>query len=100
MLALDLASESCSRPVRQMFVTQSHKLARQVRSQFLKMKQTETKENSASTEDTSELSLEKLETEAKEGILPAKFSELSDSHFPLFVSFDQVCICPPHFVVV
>ncbi|KAG8937466.1 hypothetical protein FRC00_005252 [Tulasnella sp. 408] len=31
------------------------------------------------------------ENAEEEGVLPAKFSELDDSHFPLFVTYDQLC---------
>ncbi|KAG8926505.1 hypothetical protein FRC01_008766 [Tulasnella sp. 417] len=43
--------------------------------------------------------LEMDETAEEEGVLPSKFSQLQDSHFPLFLTFDQVrrttSSCPP-----
>ncbi|KAG8942983.1 hypothetical protein FRC04_003269 [Tulasnella sp. 424] len=92
MLALDIAAEKCGRPVRQMFITQSLKLANQVRSQFLQMRQTQVEPSpSLPVAQRSGLSLKELEEKTAEGALPAKFSQLDDSHFPLFLTFDQLC---------
>ncbi|KIO30543.1 hypothetical protein M407DRAFT_56045, partial [Tulasnella calospora MUT 4182] len=77
---------------RQMFVTQSRTLARRVRSYCVQLRQTQANEvGTAPREKAPGLSLLDMdETAEEEGALPSKFSELQDSHFPLFLTYDQV----------
>lgn len=92
MIGLDIVAEKYGHPLRQMFVTQSRTLARKVRSYSIQLRQTEA--NAAgvqSGESLHGLSLMEMDENAEEdGVLPARFSELEDSHFPLFLTYDQV----------
>ncbi|KIO30545.1 hypothetical protein M407DRAFT_20433 [Tulasnella calospora MUT 4182] len=93
MICLDIAAEKYNRPFRQMFVTKSSTLARRVRSYCIQLRQTEANEaGTAPREKAPGLSLLEMdETAEEEGVLPSKFSELQDSHFPLFLTYDQLC---------
>lgn len=92
MICLDIAAEKYNRPFRQMFVTQSRTLARRVRSYSMQLRQTEANEvGTAPREGVPGLSLLEMDESAEEdGVLPSKFSELQDAHFPLFLTYDQV----------
>jgi len=94
------APESSSRP-RQLFVTKSKMLAKKVEQEFLSLLskdallphapehfinrvvryQAQSKRSIFSSDDTG----------LWRNDLPRKFSELQDIHFPLFISFDDVC---------
>ena len=86
---------------RQLFVTQSRMLADKVEEYFIKLLQslvlpTQTKS------DISDI-LERQRNREEAGLvdqdealnwredLPQRFSELQDSHFPMFITFDKVC---------
>lgn len=92
MIGLDIATEKSGQPLRQMFVTQSRTLARRVRSYCMQLRQTEANEvGSMAGERAPGLSLLEMDESAEEeGILPEKFSELEETHFPLFLTYDQV----------
>lgn len=92
MILFDIAAEKNNRRFRQMFVTQSRTLARRVRSYCAQLRQTEASEVGIAPKDkVLGLSLLDMdETAEEEGALPSKFSELQDSHFPLFLTYDQV----------
>ncbi|KAG9016355.1 hypothetical protein FRB90_003160 [Tulasnella sp. 427] len=93
MIGLDIATEKSGQPLRQMFVTQSRTLARRVRSYCMQLRQTEANEvGSNSAQKAPGLSLLEMDESAEEeGLLPKKFSELEDAHFPLFLTYDQLC---------
>lgn len=92
MICLDIAAAKYNRPFRQVFVTKSRTLARRVRSYCMQLRQTEANEVGAVPKKKAPGSslLEIDETAEEEGVLPSKFSELQDSHFPLFLNYDQV----------
>ncbi|KIO30563.1 hypothetical protein M407DRAFT_39041, partial [Tulasnella calospora MUT 4182] len=77
---------------RQMFVTQSRTLATKVRQDWTKLLQTERNEVVETPEaPIPGLSLLDMDESAEDnGSLPSKFSELNDSHFPVFLTYDQV----------
>jgi len=84
------ASDRPSR-LRQMFLTQSHVLARRVEEYYMqllhaaKFQYSGTHQMRPVEEDLLDLD----EDDDERGDLPAKFSELEDKHFPLFATFDQ-----------
>ncbi|KAG8900068.1 hypothetical protein FRC00_014670 [Tulasnella sp. 408] len=91
MIGLDVAARKSDRSLRQVFVTQSRTLARKVRMYCMQLRQTESNEAVASTRQPGlGISLLDMDENAEEeGVLPAKFSELTESHFPLFLTYDQ-----------
>ncbi|KAG8965904.1 hypothetical protein FRC05_002962 [Tulasnella sp. 425] len=94
MAVLDMDSKESQRPTRQMFVTQSRTLASKVRQYWTKLVQTETNEAGVGPGVSMPgLSLIDIDETAEDiGGLPSKFSELEDSHFPIFLTYDQVSI--------
>jgi hypothetical protein len=86
---------------RQLFVTQSRMLADKVEEYFIKLLQSLV----LPTQNKSDISdiLERQRNREEAGLvdqdealnwredLPQKFSELQDSHFPMFITFDKVC---------
>ncbi|KAG8948841.1 hypothetical protein FRC04_009306 [Tulasnella sp. 424] len=93
MIGLDVAAKKSGQTLRQVFVTQSRTLARKVRLYCAQLMQTETNTVVASAPKQPQgLSLLDMDENAEEeGVLPTKFSELDDCHFPLFVTYDQLC---------
>ncbi|KAG8937463.1 hypothetical protein FRC00_005249 [Tulasnella sp. 408] len=95
MIGLDIAAKTSVSPqtLRQVFVTQSRTLARKVRLYCAQLMQTETNSALASAPKPPQgLSLLDMDENAEEeGALPKKFSQLDDCHFPLFVTYDQLC---------
>lgn len=97
MLAVEKTFRKLGRKPRQMFVTQSRVLAEKVQEYFddlirscsADMVSSEGTKNSIvqGQENRDEL----LETEEEDQIshLPSRFSDLEESHFPLFVTFDK-----------
>jgi hypothetical protein len=85
---------------RQLFVTQSRMLADKVEEYFIKLVQALVLESQ--TESGISDLLERQKNREEAGLvdqdeafnwredLPRKFSELEDSHFPMFVTFDKV----------
>lgn len=92
MIGLDIAAQKSGRSLRQVFVTRSRTLARSVGQYYAQLKRTEANESgSLRGETTAGLSLLEMDENAEvQGALPSKFSELQDSHFPLFLTYDQV----------
>jgi len=97
MLAVEMTDrrmQSSDRPsrLRQMFLTQSHVLARRVEEYYVqllhaaKFQYSTTHQMRPVEEDLLDLD----EDDDERGDLPTKFSELEDKHFPLFATFDQV----------
>ncbi|KAG8931119.1 hypothetical protein FRC00_000874 [Tulasnella sp. 408] len=93
IIGLDIAAKNQGQTLRQVFVTRSRTLARKVRLDFLQFMQTENGSSEIPVQVPSlGLSLLDMDENAEEeGLLPSKFSELHDSHFPLFVTYDQLC---------
>jgi hypothetical protein len=85
---------------RQLFVTQSRMLADKVEEYFIKLLQTLVLESQTERGISDLLERQKNREEAglvdqEEALdwredLPRRFSELQDSHFPMFVTFDKV----------
>ena len=92
--------DGLSRP-RQIFVTQSRVLAEKVEEYYRKLTEShaaamrtveESAQIGAQKQKPEDRALvDKDEEEFWRGTLPKKFSDLQDEHFPLFVTFDQVC---------
>ncbi|KIO30554.1 hypothetical protein M407DRAFT_20442 [Tulasnella calospora MUT 4182] len=93
MIKLDIASKKAGKPLRQMFITHSRTLARRVRTYCAELMRTETNapQGSARKSMLGPSLLDMDEGAEEEGVLPTKFSELDDSHFPLCLNFDQLC---------
>lgn len=100
MLGIERTGFNLDQPrVRQVFVTQSRVLAERVEEYFFKLIQTSNMKNKTGPE-LAGLSARKIEIEKElveldeedesRSRLPARFSELQDEHFPLFLTFDQV----------
>jgi hypothetical protein len=83
---------------RQVFITQSRVLAERVQEYYIRLAQSlatgrkNQGETINITQDTRpEKKLMELDEEDhSQSQLPKKFSELADSHFPLFITFDKV----------
>ncbi|KAG8794853.1 hypothetical protein FRC16_010327 [Serendipita sp. 398] len=89
-----------ARKVRQVFITQSRVLAERVEEYFQGMirsystdfQSNEELEWSFKKQKEAEKDLVQLDEEYEStGMLPEKFSELEDKHFPLFLTFDKLC---------
>lgn len=101
-------STTLERPMRQIFVTQSRVLASRVKEYFAQLSDTLDAELKSYAEivemvearmkveeeqggGKGEIDLVELDEENESGVdLPARWSELEEKHFPLFVTFDQV----------
>lgn len=90
-----------SKPLRQLFVTQSRVLAGRVEDYYKKlsdflqtayMSKDELRERHRSKKNEEEEELVDLDEEEWHEDLPKRFSELEDRHFPLFLTFDKVRI--------
>ena len=93
MIGLEKAAAETGNKVRQMFVTQSRVLAGRVEEYFKKL-QSSSGPGGADKTATKEREKDLLELDDEvedDSHLPAKWSELEDRHFPLFLTFDQVC---------
>jgi hypothetical protein len=96
MLGIELANRRthfANRP-RQMFLTQSHVLARRVAEYYTQLLHaTEFQHvNTHQTLPAEEDLLDFDEDDDERDDLPAKFSDLEDKHFPLFATFDQASV--------
>ena len=92
--ARDIGEVADRRP-RQIFITQSIVLAEKVKEYFIKMSQAlevEWQDNQTRHVRSPDLDMFDLdEEELHNSTLPGRFSDLTDDHFPLFVTSDQVC---------
>ena len=87
---------------RQLFVTQSRVLADKVEEYFTKLLQSLSRSSSVKVDVSTLLERTKNregaslvdhdEVDQLRNDLPKKFSDLTDDHFPLFVTFDKVCL--------
>jgi hypothetical protein len=93
--------ENLARP-RQLFVTQSRVLAEKVQEYYAKLSLSqaaaqrsadESVELAAKQQSREEQGLvDRDEEEFHHGTLPKSFKQLNDEHFPLFITFDHVCL--------
>ncbi|KDQ15746.1 hypothetical protein BOTBODRAFT_31632 [Botryobasidium botryosum FD-172 SS1] len=103
MLFREKTPNSLDRKLRQVFVTQSKVLAKHVHGYYKKLDET-LEAGSKSIEEIKNLAAAKRESQEEEedlfdlddedetrSDLPERYSELDDSHFPLFVTFNQLC---------
>lgn len=93
-----IEQSSAAQKPRQVFITQSRVLAERVQEYYIRLVQSlasgrknqeEAANTTRSTQDEKQL-LELDEEDYGQFGLPKKFSELTDDHFPLFVTFDKV----------
>ena len=94
ILGIERAASIIEQRPRQLFVTRSHVLTSRVKNYFMKMK--------ATYDTNTGYSLQTGFTEGDDHLgdvddeedkdLPRRFSELTDDHFPLFLTFDTVCL--------
>ena len=97
-----MSIEHTARP-RQVFVTKSHKLAHKVEEHFTKYlaslifssetrREIQRLRSRAAQHDGNDENLWNQDDDAEwRNDLPKRFSELEDCHFPLFLTFNQVC---------
>jgi hypothetical protein len=97
MLLIEASSESSSQEIsksRQLFVTQSPILAEKVSEHFSKLvrghRPSIVSENVKAAKKADRALVHKDEESDRRSDLPKKYSDLQDTDFPLFVSFDQV----------
>ncbi len=79
---------------RHMFVTQSMVLAGKVRKAYEKMDATLSGSSEileSPSDPTTQGLFDKDEEARRSGEYPKKYSDLTDQHFPFFVTLDQVC---------
>jgi hypothetical protein len=102
MLSLEQTPmKGLERKVRQLFVTQSRVLAGRVKDYFLQLldtldaaQQTPEQIEAIQQDKKPDLHIDLVdldEDHESKMDLPARFSDLEDRHFPLFLTFDQVC---------
>lgn len=95
MLGIELANRRthfAGRP-RQMFLTQSHVLARHVAGYYTQLlRAAEFQHMNTHQMLPAEDLLDFDEDNDERGDLPEKFSDLEDKHFPLFATFDQASV--------
>lgn len=93
LLALEI-SRNPNKPLRQVFLTQSHILAQRVQEYYAQLYEAATlgvgKGGPSAIDNLGLINLDE-ESDARSD-LPARFSELTDSHFPLFVTFNQASL--------
>jgi hypothetical protein len=99
MLGLERTARTTGEKVRQVFITQSKVLAEKVEESFNNMIQSysgdllsaEERQWRAMMKKHSEKHLVEFDAEDDSfSNLPARFSDLEDKHFPLFLTFDKV----------
>ena len=86
-----------------MFVTQSRVLAERVQEYYTKLAYSsaasdrtegEIKQRATQRSQAEKELIELDDEDDSQSGLPKRFSELTDGHFPLFLTFDKVCSCP------
>ncbi|KDQ17181.1 hypothetical protein BOTBODRAFT_185909 [Botryobasidium botryosum FD-172 SS1] len=102
MLMREKTPNGLDRPLRQVFVTQSNVLAGRVAEYYHKLDET-LAAGSKSVEEIKRIAAENCKQEAQQDLfdlddenelridLPERYSELRDEHFPLFLTFNQLC---------
>ncbi|KAF7310359.1 UvrD-like helicase ATP-binding domain-containing protein [Mycena chlorophos] len=96
MLLIEASSlDSATRPVRQLFVTQSRTLADKVGEHFTHLlggyRPAAVARNLVASKLADTALLARTERDKLRSDLPKRYSELQDRDFPLFVSFEQLC---------
>jgi hypothetical protein len=100
MLGMEKAAQSKVR-LRQLFVTQSSVLAGRVQEYYTKLRQTLTTGLKSADEIAGMAEVKRQTQESQDLVdlddeddgrsnLPSRFSDLTDDHFPLFLTFDKV----------
>ena len=96
--AYSMFSEDLAHP-RQVFITQSRVLVRKVEERFFKYLESlntgssghrNTFQRIGNCDVDDEFLINENDNEEWRSDLPQKYSELEDSHFPLFITFDEV----------
>lgn len=92
LLSIEKAHRKQAQPIRQVFLTQSHILAQRVQEYYTQLYgAAKVPGEKAAQPNVETMGLVNLDEESDaRSDLPAKFSELTDAHFPLFVTFNQV----------
>ena len=100
MLGVERSFASLSnKKIRQVFVTQSRVLAERVQEYYTKMARSsvagersegEVKQRATQRTQAEKELIELDDEDDSQSGLPKKFSELTDDHFPLFLTFDKV----------
>lgn len=99
MLAYEMSTRRTGVACRQMFVTQSPALAEKVKAYYEKLKKSSLdldSENRDINSPVDEFTLDDVRTRDRvnTAALPARWKELRDEDFPLFLSFDEVLFVP------
>ena len=95
ILGIEKAASIIEQRPRQLFVTRSHVLTSRVKNYFMKMKatyDTNTEYRPQADSTGGNVHLGDVDNEEEDKDLPRRFSELTDDHFPLFLTFDTVCL--------
>ena len=101
MLGVERSSTLLSgKKIRQVFITQSRVLAERVQEYYSKLARSsaagdcsegEIKQRATQRSQAEKELVELDDEDDSQSGLPRKFSELTDAHFPLFLTFDKVC---------
>ena len=101
MLGVERSSTLLSgKKIRQVFITQSRVLAERVQEYYSKLARSsaagdcsegEIKQRATQRSQAEKELVELDDEDDSQSGLPRKFSELTDGHFPLFLTFDKVC---------
>ncbi|KAG8880114.1 hypothetical protein FRB98_005338, partial [Tulasnella sp. 332] len=95
MLLLERAENNLDRPIRQVFITQSPSLVNKVEAYYKKLVHSSSGSSAErctrETDVVTDLLLRSMDQELIKDKLPpgTKFGDLDDSHFPLFVTFNE-----------
>ncbi|KAG8875202.1 hypothetical protein FRB97_005339 [Tulasnella sp. 331] len=95
MLLLERAENNLDRPIRQVFITQSPSLVNKVEAYYKKLVHSSSgssaERGTRETDVVTDLLLRSMDQELIKDKLPpgTKFGDLDDSHFPLFVTFNE-----------
>lgn len=87
MIAVEMAHEASGQSCRQIFVTKSPALARMVQEYYHRIRRRPQVDKSSEVFYLEDIDYDLDPTRA----LPKSFSLLEDSHFPLFLTSDEVC---------
>ncbi|KAG8918121.1 hypothetical protein FRC01_002041 [Tulasnella sp. 417] len=96
MLAYELSAYQLGLPCRQMFVTQSPALAEKVKAYYNTLKQRSLDlalDHEAEQEAIPAFTLDDMDVRVRKdgAAFPTAWSKLRDDHFPLFLSYDELC---------
>lgn len=83
--------EEVTKP-RQVFVTQSRVLAQRVQEYYQSLVSSASSHRAERSQDEEHILADLDDEDASAFGLPPKYSMLEDKHFPLFLTYDQVCL--------